>query len=127
MNPCESVRELIPWYVNGTLTAKDLGTVDAHLETCEACRTEVLRSMRLRAEVKIDRPVDASIERTWDRLDAWLAPSGSRIDVGSFLLGLSFGVTAGRRGSVRGSLRVLGQDVRILGRRRKEHDVRSNA
>lgn len=33
--------ELLPWYVNGTLTADELRQVETHLEGCDHCRSEV--------------------------------------------------------------------------------------
>ena len=117
MMTCNAVRELIPWYVAGTLSRADAAAIDAHLETCDACRADLYASMRLRAEFKNDDPIDAAVSRIWETLEAELAPAEARLDVGSFLLGLSFGVTANRNVPLRGSLRVLGRDVRILGRK----------
>jgi len=118
MHNCEAICELIPWYVTGTLEEADLQAMNAHLDVCEACRADVLDAMQLRTEARTDLPdVHAAMRRSWEALDAWLEPSSSRIDVGSFLLGLSFGVTAGRRSGVDGTLRFLGQEIRILGRK----------
>ncbi len=120
MDCSEPIRELIPWYVTGRLDPADIRAVDEHLETCADCRAELTEATRVRAVARIELPIGDALDRAWDRIDARLEPSSSRIDVGSFLLGVSFGVSAGRgTESVHGSLRVLGQDVRILGRRRK--------
>jgi len=109
MDCSEPIRELIPWYVTGRLDPADIRAVDEHLETCADCRAELTEATRVRAVARIELPIGDALDRAWDR-----------IDVGSFLLGVSFGVSAGRgTESVHGSLRVLGQDVRILGRRRK--------
>jgi anti-sigma factor RsiW len=44
--------ELLPWYVNGTLSDTERETVLAHLKTCERCRHEVALLNRLRESVK---------------------------------------------------------------------------
>ena len=119
MNPCEQVRELIPWYITGRIEAADAETVDGHLEICAACRAELVEAMRVRAATKAEVPIDDALDRVWRQTESRLKVATPRIDVGSFLLGLSFGVSA-QRDAVHGSLRVLGQDVRILGRRRRE-------
>jgi len=121
MTSCERVRELIPWYITGRIEGVDAEMVDGHLEGCATCRAELVEAMRVRAATKTEVPIGDSIDRVWGQVDAQLAPDISSIDIGSFLLGLNFGVVAGRgSGTVRGSLRVLGRDVPILGRRRKE-------
>ncbi|HYO15489.1 MAG TPA: zf-HC2 domain-containing protein, partial [Thermoanaerobaculia bacterium] len=35
---CEQAIEILPWYLNGTLEAKEQEEVRHHLGTCEACR-----------------------------------------------------------------------------------------
>lgn len=120
MDDCRSIRRLIPWYLTGQLDAEDVAAVDAHLETCDACCADLAEAARVRAAVNAERADVGELERIWERIAARLEPQSTRIDVGSFLLGLSFGVTSGQRGdTVHGSLRVLGRDVQILGRRRK--------
>ena len=120
MDCSEPIRELIPWYVAGRLDPADARAMDGHLETCADCRAELIEAMRVRAVARIELPIGDALGRAWNRINARLEPSSSRIDVGSFLLGVSFGVSASRgTESVHGSLRVLGQDVRIFGRRRR--------
>jgi len=120
MDHCEPIRELIPWYITGRLEAGRIHEVDEHLAMCAECRAELFEATRARAVARIPLPIGDALDRVWNRIDVELTPHGTSIDVGSFLLGMSFGVAA-RRGAetVHGSLRVLGQDVRILGRRRK--------
>lgn len=38
-DPCGQVEMLIPWYVNGTLSATESLRVERHLATCRQCRT----------------------------------------------------------------------------------------
>ncbi len=40
-NEHETIAELLPWLVNGTLSAKESKRVEAHLQHCEQCRNEV--------------------------------------------------------------------------------------
>ena len=40
-NPCRETRELLPWYVNGTLDAERRKAVESHLASCEDCRAEL--------------------------------------------------------------------------------------
>lgn len=44
--------ELLPWYVNETLTGEELRTVEEHLPNCERCRHELEWLQLLRAQVK---------------------------------------------------------------------------
>jgi len=37
----ESLNQLIPWYVNGTLSPEELAVVERHLENCAACQSDV--------------------------------------------------------------------------------------
>ena len=37
----DDVREMIPWYVNGTLTEEEVALVREHIEICDNCRTDV--------------------------------------------------------------------------------------
>lgn len=41
VNPHREIEELLPWYVNDTLTPDEKLTVEHHLEQCPACRTEL--------------------------------------------------------------------------------------
>jgi len=118
MNSCESIRGLIPWYITGRIAAMDAEAVESHLDTCAACRSELIEAMRVRAAARTEVPLGDAIDQVWKRTESRLRTSTPRIDVGSFLLGLSFGVSA-QRNAVHGSLRVLGQDVRILGRKKR--------
>lgn len=131
MMTCDQVQELIPWYVTGQIDLEDAGKVAAHLASCPSCQADFAEAAWMRRLVASH--ADASTprkQRTWARVarKTGLAEL-ARIDVGSFLIGLNLGVSAAsKRYPVRGSLRVMGHNVRIVGRRkhRKEKsDVRS--
>ena len=36
-----NVSELLPWYVNQTLTPSELESVEKHIRVCEACQQEI--------------------------------------------------------------------------------------
>src|SRR5262252_6230948 len=55
------VRELLPWYANGTLSLEEGREVERHLAACTQCRSEIERCRLLAASVK-----------TTDE-DAWVA------------------------------------------------------
>jgi hypothetical protein len=68
---------LIPWYVNGTLSAKESAAVEQHMAVCELCQSEALRCQSLAAQ--LPSPVDiwkpspahfAGILADVDRLEA---------------------------------------------------------
>ncbi|MGH6947297.1 MAG: anti-sigma factor family protein [Kiloniellales bacterium] len=51
------VEQMLPWYVNGTLTADERETVEAYLAQVPEARDEVAFLRRLRDEVKAKQPV----------------------------------------------------------------------
>ena len=51
----EHPNELLPWYVNGTLTGQEQREVMNHLETCERCRQEIAWLQKIRAQIKADK------------------------------------------------------------------------
>lgn len=50
----EHPNELLPWYVNGTLTGQEQREVMNHLETCERCRQEIAWLQKIRTQIKTD-------------------------------------------------------------------------
>lgn len=55
MHP-EHPDELLAWYVNGTLTAKEHHDVAQHLETCVRCQREIALLQTIRTQIKADTP-----------------------------------------------------------------------
>lgn len=51
-----AVRDLLPWFVAGTLDAAESRLVDAHLQTCAACRGEVEWERQLREANNVELP-----------------------------------------------------------------------
>jgi len=59
----DRIEELLPWYVNATLTAEETGEVDAHLGQCQACRDSLAVEEALARQVKM-LPLGAHLEET---------------------------------------------------------------
>lgn len=69
----EEAQELLPWLANGTLTGAELERVQAHLQTCADCRTELALLHTLRAAgpgaAAVGDP-DAALARLLPQLEA---------------------------------------------------------
>ena len=117
MSSCTAVQEVLPWYANGSLDLHEGREVAAHLMTCEPCREELARIIRLNMEVKraLEQVGEIGPEARVATLRRTLGTSLARLDVGSFLLGFSFGA-AYRHGRVpiRGDLKLLGTRIRLI-------------
>lgn len=60
MNCQHPTRELLPWYVNGTLDARARAAVEAHLHDCAVCRQQVAGLQAL-ADALVARPLEATL------------------------------------------------------------------
>lgn len=71
---CHKVRELLPWFVNGTLTGEEQAMVEQHLRRCRRCRAEVeeLRETRLELGETLDelKPSARLLKETLELIDA---------------------------------------------------------
>jgi hypothetical protein len=122
MNDCTTVQEWLPWYVSGRLTPSKIKRMSAHIAQCEACRRALADIIAMKLSyVEVAEQADVPIDRVWNSLERELGGlPRARIDVGSLLVGLHIGISAGdRRSTVKGNLNVLGRKVRIIGRGRK--------
>ena len=120
MTTCETVRELIPWYVTGRIAIDDAKRIADHVSSCSECQADFVEEAWMRRLVVANAQDAAPRQEVWSRIErkAGLADL-ARIDVGSLLIGLKLGISASsRRYPVHGSLRVLGHNVRIVGTRR---------
>jgi len=69
--PHDEVEELLPWYANGELDARDRARVDAHLSSCTHCRQQLALDRRLIDEFRAMTPeVESGWERLRNRIDA---------------------------------------------------------
>lgn len=117
MTDCDRVRELIPWYVNGTLSSNEAAEVAGHIVDCTACRDDLANTVRMSFAIKgaiedlpdVPDRVEEAIRNGRDEI-----PVG-RMDLGSFLVGLSLGLSITKRGRPRvtSNLRLLGRQVSI--------------
>lgn len=60
--------ELLPWYVNGTLTGREREEVGCMLRSSLTCRLEYTRLMRLQEIMQQDDPEHAATDRAFERL-----------------------------------------------------------
>lgn len=63
---------LIPWLVNGTLTAEEAARLRAHAEDCADCAREIAEQTRLCAAMRLQDAEDAALERSWAAVSASL-------------------------------------------------------
>jgi len=56
-SPHEEAQRLLPWLVNGTLTADEVKLVEAHVSECAECRADLQAERQLARELA-SMPVD---------------------------------------------------------------------
>jgi hypothetical protein len=125
MNACTPIRELIPWYVNGSLTVDEARQVAAHLARCEGCRDELTQIMRLNIEVRrvFDDVEGLEAEIKHLVLKRTTGTALASVNLGSFLLGFSFGASYQKgRVPIRGDLQLLGRRIRLISPDKEVHD-----
>jgi hypothetical protein len=64
--------ELLPWYANGTLEARERTRVDRHVAECVACRRDLADSLRVQEILKANDDVDLALPNSLDRMHALL-------------------------------------------------------
>jgi len=126
MIDCEQVRELIPWYVNGTLPGDEAAAVAGHIAQCADCRQELAQTLQVSLQVRsaIDR-TQSMPEDVWDRVKRERGEiSLGSLNLGSFLLGLYLGLSVTRKGRPRvtSNLRLLGRQVSLYQTREEEEN-----
>jgi hypothetical protein len=62
-----AAQELLPWFVNGTLTDAQAESIAAHLAQCERCRNDVAEQAELRG-VTLPERIDRDVDRHWAAL-----------------------------------------------------------
>ncbi len=69
----EAISLLLPWYVNGTVSAFDRQRIESHTATCEACRQDLELERRIHARVAADVIIEhiptASLNRLQQRIN----------------------------------------------------------
>jgi hypothetical protein len=61
----DTVQQLLPWHINGTLSADETARVEAHLAECEDCRADLAAERDLAREVAL-LPLD--VEDGWQAM-----------------------------------------------------------
>lgn len=118
MNECERIQELLPWYVKGSLSPEESQAVAGHVATCDACRDDLVLTLRLSVELEgALRSIPGASKDLWsDIAKETQGRSLGRIDVGSFFLGFSMGARYNKGNvPVRGDLRLMGRKIRLFG------------
>lgn len=122
MTHCATIEHWLPWYVSGQLSPFKMQRMAEHIGECESCQNELAQVIQLRHRLALStEAIQAPSEQVWNAIAPDLQDrSETHIDVGSFLVGLNLGITAGRRKHpIQGDLSVLGRKVRIIGKRAK--------
>ncbi len=118
MMTCDEVRELIPWYVAGSLSAHEVGELAVHIADCADCRAQLAQDVSLGIDLEaalnslpeISADGFGKVSRRIKRL-----PS-TGVDIGSFLAGLSVGLSARGKGApLKADLKLLGYRIPLLG------------
>ena len=63
-DPHQQVQMLLPWYMNGTLDAGEIVTVESHLAECAACRQDLVECADYRETLATD-PGQPDVESGW--------------------------------------------------------------
>lgn len=64
---CVSTQELLPWYLNRTLSEDDSRIVREHLAHCADCRRELELTREARAVFDTHIPSETLVDHAWDR------------------------------------------------------------
>jgi anti-sigma factor RsiW len=78
---CEQIGELLPDYLQGSLSPEQDQLVEQHLEKCEDCRDEVSIATKL-AHLPVEKPSAASRQRFEAMLHAYQTGRGDRAGAG---------------------------------------------
>ena len=117
MSRCDKIRELIPWYITGSLSKEEERQVAEHLTHCDACRDDLVITTRLRLDVRtfLDELPDPERRVREEVAKRTLGRRLAQLDVGSFFLGLSLGASLRKRTiPIRGDLNVMGRKIRLF-------------
>ena len=128
MRTCDEIRELLPWYVKGSLGNSEMMEVSAHLSKCETCRAELATTVQVSLALDgLYRHLPSSPDDLWNQVTKQThgRPLGS-FHVGSFLVGFSMGARW-KRGNVpiQGDLRVMGRRMRLFDTNKKRSQRRT--
>ncbi len=113
----QELRELLPWYANGTLTAAERAKVEVHLAQCARCRRELQEIQQIKELValsveSVPEPSEEMFARTIERIHSEGRHTIAQLSWQIFALGFSLGVLY-ERGRVRlePEIEALGWDL----------------
>ena len=92
----EEASELLPWFVNGTLSEAEHASVGAHVRSCVPCRIALQEQQRLQALLRAQPTVRLSAEPAYERLlgEIGRARTERRHPAGRFAYSFRHAVTA---------------------------------
>ncbi len=93
----QELKELLPWYANGTLTEEERRRVETHLAQCERCRRELREIQKLRELValsveSVPEPSEELLTQTVERIHSHERHTIAQLSWQVFALGFSLGV-----------------------------------
>ena len=71
------IADLIPWYLNGTLGARERQRVEGHLQECSTCRDELARERRIYEAMTVEPSVEYMPAPSLKRLQAAISGRGA--------------------------------------------------
>ncbi|MCS6903347.1 MAG: zf-HC2 domain-containing protein [Candidatus Bipolaricaulota bacterium] len=91
------LRELLPWYANGTLSAEERMKVEAHLAHCKRCQREFQEIRQIKELVALSvgsapEPSEELLARTVERIRSEGRHTIAQLSWQIFALGFSLGV-----------------------------------
>lgn len=93
----QELRELLPWYANGTLTEEERAKVTAHLARCARCQRELRELQHIKELValsveRVPEPSEELFAQTIERIHAQERHTIAQLSWQVFALGFSLGV-----------------------------------
>lgn len=80
----QTVKDLIPWFVNGTLDESEMDLVNQHLRECAVCRAEVAQEIRMAQGFRLNPAQLTRLDRQQKTAFADLATSLSVVEKPTF-------------------------------------------
>ncbi len=117
-NRCSrELKELLPWYVNETLTGNERARVEAHLVGCEGCRKELKELQGLKQLVVMDEdvavPLEGLLVQTIERIHSGERRTIAQLNWQLFALGFTVGVLYERgRFKIEPEVEALGWELK---------------
>lgn len=114
----QELKELLPWYANGTLSPEERTKVEAHLARCTRCQRELQEIQQIKALValsveSVPEPSEEMFARTVERIRSEGRHTIAQLSWQIFALGFSLGVLYERgRVKLEPEIEALGWDLK---------------